>query len=139
MVHYSFLLTYWISLWYTFIFYWPTGYLYITLLSTIDPVAISMVHSYFLVAHWISLVHYHLLFAHMLSLWYTTLSYWPTDYPYATILSSTGQMAISMVHNPLLLAHWISLWNTAIFYWPIGYLYGTLCSHNGPLAISMVH
>ena len=110
-----------------------------------------MVHYYLLLAHWIYLYGtLPLLLAYLLSLWYTTLSYWPTGYPYGTLLSSTGPMAISMVHYPLLLAHWISLLYTAIFYWPAGYLFGTIPSPNGnhygtllpssgPLEISMVH
>ena len=117
MEHYYFLVALWISYRCTSLSYWPTGYIYGTLLLT----------------HWISL-------------WYTTLSYWPTGYLYGTLLfywpsgylrvalpspigplyislvrylttgfpcgkllSSTGPMTISIVHYPLLLAYWISL------------------------------
>ena len=71
MVHYHLLLAHWPSLlyttilyWptepnaslrYTAIFYWPTGYLYGTLPSSSCALAISMVHYYHLLAHWLSL------------------------------------------------------------------------------------
>ena len=96
------------------------------------------------------MVHCPLLLTHWLSLWYTTLSYWPTGYQFGILLSSTDPLDISMVHYLLLLAHWISLLYTSIFYWPTGYLfgtipspignhYGTLLPSSGPLEISMVH
>ena len=111
------------------------------------------------------MIHYHILLAHWISLWYTTLSYWPSDYPYDTVLSSTGQLdfcgtppspisplAIPMIHcsstGPLkismvqylfFLAHWLYLCYTAIFYWTTGYFYGTLQSSTGQLDISMEH
>ena len=73
IVHYYFLLARWISVWYntlsywqsllyTLTFFWPTGNLNGTLPSLIDPLAISNVHSY-------------LLLAHCMSLWYTPLPY----------------------------------------------------------------
>ena len=111
-----FLLAHWLSLCYTAIFCWQTGYLYGTLPSPIGPLAISMVHVPFLLGHW-------------LSLWYTSIFYCPTGYQYGTIPSPirklaipmihyilTGPPDISMVHYPLLLTHWISLWYTIIFY-----------------------
>ena len=129
MLHCYLLLDLWIFLWYTpffqlahclslcytAIFCWPTGYLYGTLPSPIGPLAISMVHVPFLLGHWISL-------------WYTSIFYCPTGYPYGTLPSSISQLAIllihykftgpldiSMVHYPLLLTHWISLWYIIIF------------------------
>ena len=71
------------------------------------------------------MVHFYLLLAHWLSLWYTILSYWPTNYPCGTQSS--------------LLAHWLSLWYKPIFYSPSGYLYGSLPSPIGPLTIYMEH
>ena len=120
MVHYPFLLVHWLSLWYSTIFYWPTGYPNGTLPSPISPLAIPMIHYCLLLAHWISkwyttsisLEHYYLLLAHWISQWYTTLFYW--------------------------LACCVSLWYTTFFYWPTGYLYGLLPYHVGPLAISLV-
>ena len=47
--------THWLSLMYTLIFYWPTGYLSGTLPTPIDPMAISMVYYPPLLAHWLSL------------------------------------------------------------------------------------
>ena len=106
LVHYPFLLAHWISLWYTTIFYWPTGYPFGTLPSPIDPLVISTDHFWSLA---ICMVHYYLLLAHSISLWYTTLSYWPTGYPYRTLLSSTGPLDTSVVHYPLLVAQLLSL------------------------------
>ena len=106
-VHYYLLLAQCISLLYTALSYWPTGYLYGTLLCSTSPLNISMVHYYLLLD--ISKVHYPLLLAQWISLWYTTLSHWPTDYPYGTLLASTDSLYISLVHYPLLLAHWLSL------------------------------
>ena len=85
------------------------------------------------------MVHYFLQLTHWISVWYTSLSCWPTGFPYGTLLSSTGTMAIPMVHFCLLMAHWLSLWYTILSYWPTGYLYGTLVYSNGPLAIPLVH
>ena len=82
------------------------------LLSPIGPLIIHLVDFYLLLARWISL-------------WYTTLSYWPTFYPYGTLLFSTGPLDISMVHCYLLLIHWISQCYTTLFFWPTGYLYGS--------------
>ena len=118
MVHYPFLLVHWLSLWYTTIFYWPTGYPNGTLPSLISPLAIHMKHYYLLLAHWISkwyttsisVVHYYLLLAHWISQWYTTLFYWPAVYLYGTLLTSTGPLDISMVYYLIMLAHWLSLW-----------------------------
>ena len=111
------------------------------------------------------MIHCYLLLAHCKILWYNTFSFWPTGYPYITLLSSTGplvifystllssigQLDISMVHSLftigplvipmlhcyLLLADWI--WSTTLSYWPTGYLYGSLSFPIGSLAISMVH
>ena len=121
------------------IFYWPTGYLLGTLRYPIGPLAISMVHYYILLVHWISLG-------------YTTLPFWSTGYPYGTQSSLIGTLAISkvhyylqwptgylyrtlpspigplvipMIHYYLLLAHWISLWYTTLSYWSTGYLFGS--------------
>ena len=115
LLHCYLLLDHWLFLWYTAIFYWPTGYFYgtlpfyywstgypyVTLLSSTGP---------------LDMVHYPLLLAHWLSLWFTFLSYWPTGDLYDTLLSSTGPMAISIVHCPLLLAHWVSLGYTKLSY-----------------------
>ena len=72
MLQCFFLLGNWISLWYTTLSYWPTGYLKGTRSFPIWPLAISMVHYYLLLSYW-------------LSIWYTSLSYSPTDYPYDTL------------------------------------------------------
>ena len=107
MVHYHLQMAIWLSLWYTAIFFWPTGPPYGKLPSSTPPLAIPMVlpvSSTGTLA--ISMVQYHLLLAHWLSLWCTTIFYWPTGPLYATLLSSIGQLAISMVHYHLLLAQW---------------------------------
>ena len=158
MVHYLFLLAHWLPLWYTLIFYWPTGPSYYTHLSSTGPLALPIIHIYLLLAHWpphVSAVHYYLLLAHWLSLWYTTIFYWPTGPPYVTLQSSpgpvalsygtlpvsTGPLAVSVVHSYLLLVHWPFLLYTTIFYWRTGptCLCGTLLSSTGPLALPMVH
>ena len=97
-------------------FCWPNGYLYGTLPSPIGPLAISMVHFYLLLSYW-------------LSIWYTTVSYLPTGYPYdtlkiywttgylyGTLPSPTGPLDITLVHFYLLLTHWISLRYTSLSY-----------------------
>ena len=95
------------SLWYTAIFYRPTDYLFGTLPSSSCLLAVSMIHYYLLVAHWLSLWYTTiLLLAHWLSLWCTTIFYWPTGPLYANLPSSIGQRALSMVHYHLLLAQW---------------------------------
>ena len=177
VVHTHLLFVLWLSLWYTTIFYRPTCSPYVRLLSSPGPVAqsygtlpfstgplaVSVVHYYLLLAHWlylwsflsssgplalhivhnylllahcphISVVHNYLLLAHWLSPWYITIFYLPTVYLYDTLLPSTVPLAISMVHYHLLLAHWLSLWCTTIFYWPTGPLYANLQSCIGPLA-----
>ena len=106
MVHYCLLLLLlanWLSLWYTTIFYWPNGYLYGTQLSSTGPLALSGVLYYLLLA--ISMVHYYLLVSHWLYLWYTTIFYWSTGFIYDTQL-------YLLTRYPRLLAHWISLWYT---------------------------
>ena len=111
------------------------------------------------------MVHHPLLLAHWISLWYTTITYWPTCYPYDTQLSFTcpleifmahyplqptgnlygtlpspiSPLAIPMIHVYLLLAQWISLWYTTFSYWPTGYPYVTLPSSTGLLDSSRVH
>ena len=153
MVLYHLLLAKWPSLWYTTIFYLPTGHPYgtpsifywhtvyqygtqpspyVTLLSSPGPVAQSYGTLPFSTDPLaVSVVHYYLL------------------------LSPTCTLAVSMVHFYLLLAHWpfllytpifywptgpcMSLWYTTIFYWSTGYLFGTLPSSSCPLAISMIH
>ena len=131
MVHYPLMLTHWLSLWYTLISYWPTAPTNCTQLSSTGPLAptCALVHYY---RHWptgylcgtlpssscplaISMVHFYLLLAHWLSLWYTTIFYWPTGYLYGTPLFSSGVLAISMVHYYFLFAHWLSLSYTIIF------------------------
>ena len=64
--------------------------------SPIDPLAISSVHSYLLLAHWISL-------------WYTPHPYCPNGYLYGILPTPIGPLAIPMVHYYLLLAHLISI------------------------------
>ena len=112
MEHYYILLALWISQRCTTLSYWPTGYIYGTLLSSIDTPDISMVHAPLLLV---------------------------TGYLYSTLLSSTGALNISMVHYPLLLAHWLSLCYTPIFYRPSGYLCGKLPSLISPFFIPMIH
>ena len=152
MVHYHLQLANWLSLWYTSIFFRPTGPPYDTLPFSTCPLAIPMVFPVYSTGTLaISMVHYHLLLAHWLSLWCTNILYWPTGCLYASPPSSIGQLAlpmihyhirpvapsyvtlhistgslvVSMVHCYLLLANWLSLWYTTIFFWPTGYLYGT--------------
>ena len=103
MVHYYHLMTHWLSLRYSALFYWPTCYPYETLLSSTGPLAVSMVHYYLLLAHW-------------LSMWYTIIFYLFNGPPNGTLLSSTGPLAISTIPYHLLLAHWLTLWYTIIFY-----------------------
>ena len=162
MVHYLLLLAHWLSLWYTPIFYRPTGCLCGTLPSLIRPPIIPMIHCYLLLATGF----YHLL-AHWQSLCNTAIFYWPsayfygklpffywpTGYPHATVLffcwatgylygtlsSPIGPLAISKVHVPFLLGHWLSLWYTTIFYRPTCYPYGTLPSPISQLTIPMIH
>ena len=132
MVHYYLLLSHWLSLWYTTIFYWSTGFIYDTLLYI-------MTHYYLLLPNWPFLC-------------YSTISYWPTGSlcgalpsspgpvapSYVTLQFYTGPLAISLIHYNLLLSHWLSLWNTTIYFWPIGCLCGALLSSFGPLALSML-
>ena len=80
MVHYYLLLTNWLSLWYTTIFFWSTGYLYGTQLASTGPLALTRVLDYLLLAHW-------------LSLWYSAVCYCPTGYLYGTLPSSTSLLA----------------------------------------------
>ena len=164
VVHTHLLLVLWLSLWYTCIFYWPTGPPYVRLLSSpgpvaqsygtlpfsTAPVAVSVVHYYLLLAHWLSLwytliflwptgphfvhIYMYLLLAHWLSLWYITIFFLPTGYLYDTLLPSTGPLSISMVHYHLLLAHWLSLRCTTIFFWPTGPFYANLQYSIGQLA-----
>ena len=122
MVHYLFLL----ALWYT-ISYLPIGCLYGTLLSSSDPLALSIVHNYLLLAHFPT--------APNMSLWYTTIFYWPIDYLYGTLPYSSFPLAICMIHYYLLLAHWLSLWYTTICFWPIGCLCDALLSSIGQLVM----
>ena len=150
-VHYHLLLANWPSLWYTTIFflptghpygtpsivYWHTGYFYGTQPSSTDALAVPLVHYCLLLAKCplcgthpssigplaLPVVHYHLLLAH-----------WPSLCE-ATIFSGPSPM----VHYLFLLAHWLSLWYTTISYLPIGCLYGTLLSSFGPLALHIVH
>ena len=156
MVHNHLLLTHWLSLWYTTVFYWPNGHLCGTHPSSIGPLALPVVHYHLLVTHWPSLCD-----ATIFSwpscpvLWYTTFStgplavsvvhyclYLPIGCLYGTLLSSTGPLALPIVHNYLLLthlpphvsvvhyylllAHWLFLWYITIFFLPTGYLYDTL-------------
>ena len=142
VVHTYLLLALWLSLWYTTIFYWPTGTPYVRLLSSPGPVAQSYGTLPFSTGPLaVSVVHYYILLAHWLSLWYTLIFLWPTGPSYCTQLSSTSPLPphVSVVHYYLLLTHWLSLWYITIFFLPTGYLYGTLLPSTGPLAISMVH
>ena len=168
MVH-NHLLTHWLSLWYTTVFYWPNDPLCGTHSSSICPMALPVIHYHLLQVHWLSLCE-----ATIFSwpscpvLWYTTFFYWPagcllgtllsptcplavsmvtliflwpTGPSYCTQLSSTGPLPphVSVVHNYLLLAHWLSPWYITIFFLPTVYLYDTFLPSTGPLAISMVH
>ena len=143
MIHCHLLLTHWLtdsSLWYTNIFYWPTGWIYGVIISSTDPLAISMVHFIFNSSLAISI--------------YVIIFYWPTGCLYGTLLSSTVQLALLMVDyqsstGPLAISNdtllfctgstWLSLLYTTIFYWPTVYLYGTLSSSTGQLALPMVN
>ena len=142
MVHFTFLLAHCLSQWYTTTFYWPTGYLYGTLLST-GPMVIYGTLLSSSGPMDIPMVHYALLLANWLSLCYTAIFYWPTGYLYGTLPSNVGPLAISlaicMVPYYLRLAHWLSVWYTTLSYWSTGYLYGTIPSSTGLHAIHMVH
>ena len=148
MVHYHLLLVQWPSLWYTTLFYWPTGYLYDTLPSSIDPLTDPMVHYYFLLTNWLSL-RYTIIFyrpngplygTHQSSIgrplalpmerYYLLLAHLPI--PMDTTIS-TGPLAVSVEYYYLLLAHWLSLRYTIIFYWPTGPPYCTQLSYTDPL------
>ena len=141
MVHNHHLLTNWLSLWYTTVFYWPNGPLCGTHPSSIGPLALPVVHYHLLLAHWPSLCE-----ATIFSwpscpvFWYTTFFYWPTGCLCGTLLSPTCPLAVSMVHSNLPLAHWPFILYTTIFYRLNAptCLCGTLLSPTGPLAISMV-
>ena len=136
MLHCYLLLAHWI--WYTTLFYWPTGYLYGSLSFPIGPQAISMVHYCLLLDQWLSLL-------------YTALFYWPTGYLWVTLSSPIDTRVIFMVHYYLQLAtgylygnyiflldHWLSLCYTAIFHWSAGYFYGTLPFNNWPIGYPYV-
>ena len=142
VVHTLLLLALWLSLWYTTIFYWPTGPPYVRLLSSPDHVAQSYGKLPFSTGPLaVSVVHYYLLLAYCLSLWYTLIFLCPTGLSYCTQLSSTVLLPphVSVVHYYLLLVHWLSLWYTTIFYWPTGYPNGTLPSPISLLAIPMIY
>ena len=66
MIHYYLLLANWLSLWYTTIFSWPTGYLYGTQLSSTGRLTLPRVLYNLLQAF--LMVHYHLLLVHWLNL-----------------------------------------------------------------------
>ena len=57
--------------------------------------------------------------AKWLSLWYSTIFFWLTGYPYCTLLSSVDRCAIPLVLYYHMLAHWLSLWYSTIICWPI--------------------
>ena len=142
MVHNHHLLTHWLSLWYTTVFYWPNGPLCGTHPSSISPLALPVVHYHLLLAHWPSLCEATIFsWPNCPVLWYTTFFYCSTGCLCGTLLSPTCPLAVSMVHSYLPLAHWPFILYTTIFYWPTAptCLCGTLLSHTGPLAISMVH
>ena len=137
MVHNHHLLTHWLSLWYTTVFYWPNDPLCGTHPSSIGPLALPV-------------------FYRPTGSPYVRLlsSPGPVAQSYGTLPFSTGPLAVSVVHYYLLLAHWLSLWSLLsssgplalhivhiIFYWPTAptCLCGTQLSPTGPLAISMVH
>ena len=146
MVHYHLLLANWPSLWYTTIFFLPTGHLYGTPSivywhtgyhygpqpSSTDALAVPLVHYCLLLAKWPSL-------------WYTPIFYWsfgsprgtlpsstgppyvrllsspgPVAQSYGTLTFSTSPLAVSVVHYYFLLVHRLSLWYTRIFLWPTG-------------------
>ena len=139
MVQYNLLEAHSLSQWYTILPYWPSGYPYGTLLSSICPMDIFMVHYTLLLSHWISLWYTSIFYWFTGYPRYTTIFYWPTGYLYGTQQSSTNPLIISMEHSYLLLAHWLSLWYSILSYWPTGYPCGTQSSPIGPLAIPMVH
>ena len=65
-----------IALWYTIIFYWPTGNPYVTLLSSTGTLDISMVHALFSIGPLaIPMLHCYFLLANWISLWYTCPAY----------------------------------------------------------------
>ena len=100
-----------LSLKYSTIFYWPTGYPHDIIMSSICKSAIPM-------------TLYYLLQAHRLS--------------YDTLPSSTGPQAFPVILFYVLLSHRLSLWYSIIFYWPTAYPYGTPLSSSGPLVIPVV-
>ena len=136
MVHYPLLLAHWLSLWYTPIFYRPTGCLCCTLPSLISPPIIPMIHCFLLLVTG----YYHFLLAHWQSLCNTAIFYWPSGHFYGNLpffYWPTGYPYVTVFF--FLLGNWISQWYTFLSYWATGYLYGTLLSSTVLLAIHMVH
>ena len=124
LVLFYLLLAHLLSLWYSTIFFWPTGFPCGTLLSFTGSQAIPMILFYLFFPQTFAVVLYYLLPAHWLFLLYSTIFFWPTGYPYGTLLSSTDTQAIPMIPY--------------IFYWPTGYRCGTLLSSSSPVAIPLV-
>ena len=79
----------------------------------------------------------YLFLTHTLSLWYSSIFYWLTCYPYGTPLFSSGPLAFPMVLYYLLLARRLS-YDTLLSSFPADFCCCTLLSSTGPLAISIV-
>ena len=129
VVLYYLLLAPCLSLLYSTVFYWVGFYTYDALLPSTGPLHILMVLYYLLLAHclylWYSTIFYwplpismellsstapglsicYLLLDPCFYLWYSTTFYWLPDYPYGTLLFSTGPFTITIVLAHLLLAH----------------------------------
>ena len=116
MVLYYVLLGSCLYLWHSTTFYWPITYTYGPLLPSTDPLPIPMVLYYLLLATAYTngtllsstapgLSKCYLLLYPCLYLWYSTTFYWLPDYPYGTLLFSTGPLPDTIVLAHLLLAH----------------------------------
>ena len=84
------------------------------------------------------MVLYYLLLASCLYLWYSSIFFWLTAYPYGTALHFTGTLSILMVLYYLLLDPCQELWySTALYCIPV-YPYCSLLSSTGSLPIHMI-
>ena len=129
MVYYH-MLAHCLYLWYTTTFYWPTAYIYGTLLPSTGLLLIPMVPNYLRLAHilslWCSTAFYWLLSIPVV----LCIFYWITDCTSVTLLPSSGSLLIPMVLYYLLLAHYLFLCTA--------YTFGTLLPSTGSLPILMV-
>ena len=144
-LHYI-LLVHCLYLWYSTIFFWSPAYTYGTLLSTTRNLLIPMVLYYLPLIHCLylrysticywspALVLFYIPLDTCLYLWYSSILYWLPDYPYNTLLSSSGSLTIPLVLYYRLLASCLYLWYYIIFYWLSVYTYGTLLPFYWPSA-----